>query len=168
MVFRQTSVNGQRGYTLIELMIAIAVIGAISVVAIPLFITFLRAMETRGAARELATVLQQARQLAIARNTDYRVEVEVDSNRLRFMDTMRTGGTGDDVAWVGPGTEAVTGYMRLENQARLVNVTANPTFNHLGTGGASTITIQDSRSSSNARVRVTLGRIWICDTSNCP
>ena len=161
MVSRQSRVDGQRGFTLAELMVALAVIGIVSIVATPLFITFLRASETRGASQEVAALLHQARELAIARNTDYRVEVEPDNNRLRFVRT------SDNLAWIGPGTDA-QGYRRLENQVRLVNVTANPTFNHLGTGGAGTITVQDSRSSSSLRVRISAGRIWICDASNCP
>lgn len=173
MVSRQSRVGGQRGLTLVELMVAIAVIGIISMMATPLFMTFLRAMETRGAAGELVTLLNQARQMAIATNSSYRVEIEPDNNRLRFVRTSgdaapgcNPGNPGNPVC-IGPGTDD-QGYRRLENQARLVNVTANPTFNHLGTGNNGTITVQDSRSSSSLRVRISTGRIRICDASNCP
>lgn len=150
--------NGQRGFTLVELMVALAVIGIISVVAIPQFMTFLRASETRGASQELATVLQQARELAIARNTNYRVEIELDNNRLRFVRT------SDNVVWTGPGTDA-QGYRRLVNQARLTNVTANPTFNPLGTAGGGTITVQNSQGTSSLNVVVSsAGRIRIGPT----
>lgn len=156
--------------TLVELIIAMAIIGILSVTAIPLFISFLRASEVRGASRELATLLHQARELAIARNTDYRVEIEVDNNRFRVMDTMRTATTSDDQVWIGPGTDA-QGYISLENQARFSNVSVNPptfTFNHLGTAGGGTITVQDSQSSSSLSVVISsMGRIRICPP-DCP
>jgi type IV fimbrial biogenesis protein FimT len=147
--------DDQRGLTLVELVTIVAIIGIVSVAAIPLFMTFLRAMETRGAAQELATVLQQARGLAIARNANYRVEVESDNNRLRFVRT------SDNVVWTGPGTDA-QGYMRLVNQARLTNVTANPTFNPLGTAGGGTITVQNTQGTSSLNVVVSpAGRVRI-------
>lgn len=155
MVCRRNQVDGQRGLTLVELMVAIAVVGIISVGAIPQFVTFLRAMETRGASQELATVLQQARELAIARNTSYRVEIEPDDNRLRFVRT------SDNVVWTGPQTDA-QGYRRLVNQARLTNVTANPTFNPLGTAGGGTITVQNLQGTSSLNVVVSpSGRVRI-------
>jgi len=148
-------VDGQRGFTIVELMAAIAVIGIISIVATPLFMTFLRATETRGASQEMATLLNQARQLAIARNTNYRVEIESDNNRLRFVRT------SDNVVWTGPGTDA-QGYRQLVNQARLTNATANPTFNPLGTAGGGTITVQNAQGTSALDVVVSsAGRVRI-------
>jgi type II secretion system protein H len=154
MVSRQNRVGGQRGVTLVELMVAIAVIGIISVGATPFFMTFLRAMETRGASRELATVLQQARELAIARNTNY--QVNVNGNQLQFVDNS----TGN--AWIGPGTDT-QGFKRLVNQAQLVNPPANPIiFNPLGTARGGTITVQNAQGTSALDVVVSsAGRIRI-------
>jgi len=155
MVFRRGRVGEQRGFTLVELIAVLAVIGIISVVATPMFTTFLRASETRGASRELAALLHQAREIAIALNTDHRVEVEVDNNRLRFVRT------SDNVVWTGPGTDA-QGYRRLVNRARLTNVTANPTFTRLGDAGGGTITVQNAQGTSSLNVVVaSSGRIRI-------
>ena len=162
--------GGQRGFTLVELMVIIAIIGIISTMATPLFMTFLRASETRGASRELAALLHQARELAIARNTNYRVEIEQDNNRLRFAQSTDGGTTYSPPQPPVPGTDG-QGYRRLENQARLSNVTIDPprfTFNHLGTANAGTITVQDSKSSSSLNVVISsMGRIRICPP-NCP
>jgi len=155
MVFRQSRVGGQRGFTLVELMAAIAVIGIISMVATPLFTTFLRASETRGASREVAALLHQARELAIATNSSYRVEVDTAGNRLRFVDASTSA------PWIGPGTND-QGYRKLENQTRLTNVTANPTFNPLGSAGGGTITVQNAQGTSSLNVVVgSSGRIRI-------
>ena len=162
MVSRQSRVGGQRGFTLMELMAAIAIIGIISIVATPLFMTFLRAMETRGASQELAALLHQARELAIARNTNYTVEVDVDGNRLRFVDA-------SDTPWIGPGTDG-QGFRRLQNLSRLTCANANPTFNPLGSAGGGTITVQNASGTSSLNVVVSQsGRIRQCGptVANC-
>lgn len=155
MIFQQSRVDGQRGFTLVELIAALAVIGIISMVATPLFMTFLRASETRGASREVAALLHQARELAIATNSSYRVEVDTAGNRLRFVDASTSA------PWIGPGTND-QGYRKLENQTRLTNVTANPTFNPLGSAGGGTITVQNAQGTSSLNVIVgSSGRIRI-------
>lgn len=155
MIFQQSRVGGQRGFTLVELIAALAVIGIISMVATPLFMTFLRASETRGASREVAALLHQARELAIATNSSYRVEVDTAGNRLRFVDASTSA------PWIGPGTND-QGYRKLENQTRLTNVTANPTFNPLGSAGGGTITVQNAQGTSSLNVIVgSSGRIRI-------
>jgi Tfp pilus assembly protein FimT len=139
----------------VELMIVIAIIGIISIEATPLFMTFLRAMETRGASQELATLLNQARQLAIATNSSYRVEVDTAGNRLRFVNASTSA------PWIGPETDS-QGYRRLVNQTQLTNVTANPTFNPLGSAGGGTITVQNAQGTSSLNVVVSsAGRIRI-------
>jgi len=147
-------IGGQRGFTLAELITVMAVIGIVSAAAFPMFTSFLTAMQTKGAAQELATVLQQARELAIARNTSYTVQIDTNGNRLRFVDRSGT-------PWTGPGTDG-DGYRRLVNQAQLAAVNTNPVFNPLGTAGGGRITVQNSRDTSALDVVVSsAGRVRI-------
>ncbi|MFQ5830038.1 MAG: GspH/FimT family pseudopilin [Candidatus Methylomirabilia bacterium] len=148
-------VGTHAGFTLLELMAAVAVIGVITVLATPVFLSFLRAQELRGAAGQVAALLQQARQLAIASSTSYRVEVDVTANRLRFVRT------SDDTPWTGPGAGS-QGYWQLENQSQITAVTANPTFNPLGTAGGGTITVAAAQGSQTLNVVVSSsGRVRI-------
>ncbi|MBI4240995.1 MAG: GspH/FimT family pseudopilin [Candidatus Rokubacteria bacterium] len=136
-------------------MVVVAVIGIITVLGTPVFISFMQAQKLQGAAQQVVTLMNQARQLAITRNTSYQVEVDVSGNQLRFVRT------SDNAAWVGPGTDS-NGYRQLENQAKLSNATANPTFNSLGTASAATITVQNAQGSGSMDVVVsTSGRIRI-------
>lgn len=155
--------SNSRGLTIAELLVTIGIIGIVSVTAFPVFVNFLQATQTRGAAQELVDLLNQARQLAIATNSRYRVEIDIANNRLRFIRT------SDSQPWIGPGTDS-QGYRSLENQARLTN-TGRPSynFNPLGTTpDTGTITVQDSSSHSSLGVVVsTQGRIRICPP-NCP
>lgn len=162
MVVQHRGVNGQWGFTLAELLVVMGIIGILTVAAFPVFVNVLETQQARGAAQELVDLLNQARQLAITTNRSYRVDIDTDNNRLRFVRT------NDNTAWIGPGTDA-QGYRRLENQARLSNTNVNPTFNHLGTGNGGMITVQDSKSRSNLGVVISsgTGRIRICPP-NCP
>ncbi|NJD68257.1 MAG: hypothetical protein C3F12_13975 [Candidatus Methylomirabilota bacterium] len=154
MVCRWSRVGNQRGFTLAELITIVAIIGIVSVAAIPFFTTFLQAMQTKGAAQELATVLQQARELAISRNTSYTVQIDTNGNQLRFVD-------GSGAPWVGPGTDG-NGYRRLTNQAQLAAANANPVFNPLGDAGGGTITVQNAQGTSALDVVVSpRGRVRI-------
>ncbi|MBZ0170536.1 hypothetical protein MELA_00008 [Candidatus Methylomirabilis lanthanidiphila] len=155
--------SNSRGLTIAELLVTIGIIGIVSVTAFPVFVNFLQATQTRGAARELVDLLNQARQLAIATNSRYQVEIDTANNRLRFVRT------NNGQPWIEPGTDG-QGYRRLENQARLSN-TNRPAFafNPLGTTpDTGTITVQDSSGHSSLGVVVsTTGRIRICPP-NCP
>jgi type IV fimbrial biogenesis protein FimT len=65
----------QRGVTLIELMIGIALIGILSVMAIPAFQHWMRNTEVRNAAESISNGLQIARVEAIRRNVQVQMVV---------------------------------------------------------------------------------------------
>lgn len=161
----RTNLIHNPGFSLAELLVVIGIIGILAVVTLPVFVNVLQTQQARGAAQELVTLLNQAKQLAISTNSRYRVQINTGTNQLCFQQSMNGGATYSPCL-IGPGTDA-NGFRKLENQARLVNVTANPTFNHLGAGGSGTITVQDSMSSSSLGVVVSNGRIRICPP-NCP
>jgi prepilin-type N-terminal cleavage/methylation domain-containing protein len=149
------------GFSLAELLVVIGVTGILAVAAFPVFANFLQTQRARGAAWELADLLNQARQLAIAMNSDYRVQIDTANNRLSFVRT------SDGAAWIGPGTDG-NGFRRLENQARLAGVTANPIFYRFGDAWGGTITVQDSTGGFGLGVVVSSkGRIRICPP-DCP
>lgn len=170
MPLRDNRIHRQ-GFSLAELLVVLGVISILAVIALPVFVNVLQTQQARGAAQELVSLLNQAKQMAIARNALFRVEVETEpnGNRLRFR--WSTDGGTTYTTLIGPGTDD-QGYRQLENQAKLSSVSINPptfTFNHLGTGNNGTITVQDSRSSSNLGVVISNNGRWIriCPP-NCP
>ena len=155
------------GVSAVELMVVAAVIAIIAAPGVLIFAKFLQEQEIDGAARQVGTLLNEARQIAIASNTSYRVDFDTASHRLRFVKppTCTTGCT----PWVGAGTDG-QGYQRLENRARITNVTANPVFNPLGTAStAATITVKPAQGTACRQVVVSpSGRIRKTTPASCP
>lgn len=71
-----------RGVTLTEMIIGIALIGILTILAVPNIERFSSGYKLRGAAREVATNLQHARMLAIKENRSYRVTFSADSYQV--------------------------------------------------------------------------------------
>lgn len=161
------SAKNSRGFTLIELMLVVAVIAILSVAVIPFFINFLQAERARGAARQVAALLNQARQLAITRNSTYRVDVDTAGNQLRFCPG--TSACTNATAWKGPGTDT-NGYLRLAADASIACSSANPVFNSLGAATTpATLRVQDTQAAAQLYVTVSAsGRIKSESTGTCP
>src|SRR3989442_7872359 len=77
-----------RGFALPELMVVAAIAGVLAVLAAPTLVSYARASTLQAGARELATVINLGRQIAITQNTAVCVEVAGTNVRLR------TGGCG--------------------------------------------------------------------------
>ena len=155
--------RNQSGFSLAELLIIVAVIGIVSVLATPAFISYSQAARLKGGAQELATILNQARQVAITRNTTTCVQREVSANAsIRDRVYFLVGGCAGTV-WTGPGTDAGGRFTLTEDVRVSAAPVANVVFTHLGTattGG--TYTVRNSTTNRTMSVIVALsGRITL-------
>lgn len=71
-----------RGFTLLELMVVLALIGIISVIGYPALLNTINRARHEGAAREVASTLRAARLQSIKRSKETYVEPVVDGNTL--------------------------------------------------------------------------------------
>lgn len=71
----------ERGFTMIELMLVLGIIGIMVAVAVPNIMEYLRTARIRAAANDVSAALQEARQKAIARNARYGVVLVTRSNQ---------------------------------------------------------------------------------------
>ncbi len=88
--------NRIKGFTLIELMITIMIIGIIAAMAFPSFTEIAENRRIKGAADELYAVMMNARSLALKKSTDIRVNFSGDGSAAwAWGITDKTDGNGD-------------------------------------------------------------------------
>ena len=145
-----------RGFTLAELMAAMAVAGLVAVLVAPSLVSYARTSALQAVARELAAAINLGRQVAITHNTAVCVEAGGASIRLR------RGGC-DGAVWTGPGTDAGGGIQISEAGSFVISTTANVVFSDLGAASpAGTYTVTNRvNGATRAVVVAATGRISV-------
>ncbi len=80
-----------RGFTLVELLVVLAIAGLMMAVAPPLISSVMPGVELKAAARRTAGALRLAREIAIADGRDAAWVIDIDSNRYRIDGDHRGG-----------------------------------------------------------------------------
>jgi len=130
-----------RGFTLIELMVVLAVAAGLATWVAPSFEKMLEGTRYRSALKTMQTDLRQARQLAEA--TGVPVVFEVDFNRRLF------GVQGRNMAEIPPGLQASAEAAEIESDASVARITFLPQ------GGASGGSV-DLRRADGSGTRLTV------------
>lgn len=91
-----TNARGHPGFTLIELMVVLAILGIVALMAAPSFNSYIARTKLRGAANEAATDLQYARSESVQKNQAFRVEFSANGYEIWRMS--RTSATTRDAA----------------------------------------------------------------------
>lgn len=156
MVRRRVADVRQAGFSLIELIVVIAMIGILAALGMPMLISYWQTSTTTAGASELATVLNRARQLAIAGNQNYCTEVTGTNVRYRQNATAACGG---GAIWTGSGTDG-TGVIALSNN---ITVTGGPVvFTSLGAAAlAGTFTVTNPNGGARNVVVAASGRVSV-------
>ena len=85
--------TSERGFSLIELIVAIAVAGIIMAIAVPPFIEWQRNQVFRQTSRQISLMFREARNLTISRNIQHMVVVEPGNGRCRILRGSRANST---------------------------------------------------------------------------
>ncbi len=127
----------QQGFTLIELMIVVAIVGILSVYGVSNFPRWRANIRVNSAAREIASDLQLARMRAIALNTS--VQVVFDVNRDTYQVQRSTEGG------IFEADAPLKDLRQLYPGVDVTIVTATPAFRSRGTAFAgSTIGVRNA------------------------
>ena len=116
----------QTGFSMAELIVVAAVIGILALIAFTSWMAYVPASTLTGAARELQSNLNQARQLAVTTRQD--IQVQVVPGGYQFLQ-------GNSVPapwapWTGLNGE---GTFRLANNVAIAPAGLNPIFTQFGT-----------------------------------
>jgi Tfp pilus assembly protein FimT len=165
MSLRRHGKRAQTGYSVIELALVLAIVGGLTALATPFFLTYYQASRLRVGAQAVAASINQGRQLAIRQNGN--VCVHINSTALQYI----LGSACDAAPSLGPGTDASgnveipQGYAGVPDEDNRIELTAtaDPTFNYLGAanrGGTVTVTNKQTGNVLHVTVAVS-GRVSI-------
>ncbi len=83
----------EKGFTLIELMVTVSVLGILAAIAVPAFSQWLPRYRLKNAARDIYSNMQLAKLGAIKQNSDWAIHLDETSNTYRVCSS--DGGDGD-------------------------------------------------------------------------
>ena len=154
MLGRSKRLPSQAGYSMVELVITIAMILIVSALAAPSFLNYYRSARVRAGADVVKAYLNEGRQLAIRGNAS--VCVKSTSNAIQFLQTSCSG-----TAITAAGLSGTSGNVQLPENITLS--TASAIFTNLGAASsAATYTVTDTLSNRQLTVTVSVsGRVTI-------
>ena len=153
MTFKATKRNlvDSRGFSIAELMTVVSVIGILTAVGIPSFLSFQPSMRLSGAAREVLAKLMWARAYAVQNNNTSTVTFLTNHSFEIFNDS---NGNGSADAGETITIDLQTDYTDVT--FTITGSSSSPVFNGRGTATTdTTITISNSSGSKIVEVRPT-------------
>ncbi len=127
-------IRSQKGFSAIELLVVVAIVGIMALIAIPSMLAYWPAATVQGAARDVQGGMTRAKTLAIT--TRQNVCVQVVAGGYRFLQ-----GAGPNncigAAWTGAGTDA-TGLFGAPDNVTFTSA-ANPIFTPFGTASQTAV-----------------------------
>ena len=145
----------ESGFTLMEMMIVVAVLAIMAAIAIPNFMSLLPGMRLNGAARQVMGDLMAARMKAVKENNRFRVFFNSPgTNQYQILDDDNNNNSADT-------GEAITAKNIQDNYHDVTfSSSTNPIFYPRGTAYGTTVTVTNSTGSKDVKVAIT-GRVKI-------
>jgi prepilin-type N-terminal cleavage/methylation domain-containing protein len=153
------SLSNERGFGLAELSVVMALIGALSILAVPNLLSYYQSSSLTAGTEQLAAVMSRARHLAISRNTSVCVERVGTTVRLRMVTCAGNVWTGIQETGV---VTSSTGIIQIANDLHISGGTNAIFTNAGGASTPATYTLTDPRTGRSRNVVVTsTGRVSI-------
>ncbi len=139
------------GFTLLEIIIVIAIAGILAAIAVPSLVNQLPRYRLSGAARQVMGDLMWARMQAVSEKNEFRIFI-IDSHRYQILDDDDNNGS------VGSGEKVQVKDIRDEYPDVSISNTTNPIFFPRGSASMGTITLSNSSGSRKLKIHLT-GRV---------
>jgi type IV fimbrial biogenesis protein FimT len=146
--------GSQRGFSLIEIIVVVAILAVSAGVAIPVYIGMKPSIRLSGATRQIMGDLMWARMQAISQNNEFKIFF-LDNHRYTILDDDDNDGTIDS------GELTVTKDIHDEHYDVTLSWTAEPIFHPRGNASpAATVTITNPSGTKTVTIAMT-GRVKI-------
>lgn len=144
--------SSQRGYSLIEALVAVAIIGVVSLVSVPAFMTMYRSSQLKVSIRTVATDLRAARQRAVSKTRPVKITFNTGTSATTY-EIFEANSTGQ---WT-------TGAVR-KGTLQPKTFFLSSTFTDIGT--AQDARVKDDTDALKDVVFMPTGRIWKATSTN--
>jgi len=159
--------TNKNGFSIIELLVVVAIFGILSVIATPSILSWRSGIEFRDASQQILQVMKQGRELAISTNRQHRVEFDL-ANDNNYVFQISAGDRASNSANWAP----ISRFIWLDNTlgTRVTlrgtigcnsNVDIILTFNPNGTANQNSICVMDAQNIAAGR----RGRIRVVNSN---
>lgn len=147
--------GNESGFTLMEIILVVAVMGIVAAIAIPSFMALLPAMRVNGAARQVMGDLMDARMEAVKQNHEFKVFF-LNNHEYKILDDNDSDGVDDGGLETSKTIDIQDNYKDVT-----LSDTGDPIFSPKGTATTtSTITVQNASGSKDVSFSIA-GRVKI-------
>ena len=141
------------GFTILELLVALAIIGVSAAIAVPSMFEYMSRNRLKGAARQIMSDLMWARMQAVTQKNEFRVFF-VNDHQYEILDDDDNDGKVDKTERVRK-KDIRSPYFDVR-----IGSTGNPTFFPRGNASIGTVTLSNGSGAKKVKVHLT-GRIKI-------